>query len=209
MLWTVISKGLHAITRNGWFTQSQRGITYRDAGRRGLSRHSRHLPAGVAVLDHLDSDRLDGRHLPGRVRPRPVGPRDHVHGRHPDRHPVDRRSAVHLRGLRHDLPRSRAGWLVSLALVMLMIPVIVRTTEEMLKLVPERTARSFLRPRGAEVEDDRADRGADSDDRHHHRRRARRRPGGRRDRAAADLGRLHPGHQRQPVQRIPGLAAGA
>jgi phosphate transport system permease protein len=30
----------------------------------------------------------------------------------------------------------RAGWLVSLALVMLMIPVIVRTTEEMLKLVP-------------------------------------------------------------------------
>jgi phosphate transport system permease protein len=30
----------------------------------------------------------------------------------------------------------RAGWFVSLALVMLMIPVIVRTTEEMLKLVP-------------------------------------------------------------------------
>ena len=32
MLWTVLSKGLHAITRNGWFTQSQRGITYRDPG---------------------------------------------------------------------------------------------------------------------------------------------------------------------------------
>ncbi|PZS26883.1 MAG: phosphate ABC transporter, permease protein PstA, partial [Pseudonocardiales bacterium] len=31
---------------------------------------------------------------------------------------------------------ARAGWLVSLALVILMIPVIVRTTEEMLKLVP-------------------------------------------------------------------------
>jgi len=30
----------------------------------------------------------------------------------------------------------RSGWLVSLALVMLMIPVVVRTTEEMLKLVP-------------------------------------------------------------------------
>jgi phosphate transport system permease protein len=30
----------------------------------------------------------------------------------------------------------RAGWLVSLALVILMIPVIVRTTEEMLRLVP-------------------------------------------------------------------------
>ena len=30
----------------------------------------------------------------------------------------------------------RAGWLVAMALIMLMIPVIVRTTEEMLKLVP-------------------------------------------------------------------------
>ena len=30
----------------------------------------------------------------------------------------------------------RAGWLVSMALIMLMIPVVVRTTEEMLKLVP-------------------------------------------------------------------------
>jgi len=30
----------------------------------------------------------------------------------------------------------RSGWLVSMALVLLMIPVIVRTTEEMLKLVP-------------------------------------------------------------------------
>jgi phosphate transport system permease protein len=31
---------------------------------------------------------------------------------------------------------NRAGWLVSLALVILMVPVIVRTTEEMLRLVP-------------------------------------------------------------------------
>ena len=30
----------------------------------------------------------------------------------------------------------RAGWLISIALILLMIPVIVRTTEEMLKLVP-------------------------------------------------------------------------
>lgn len=34
------------------------------------------------------------------------------------------------------LGASYAGWLVSLALVILMVPVIVRTTEEMLKLVP-------------------------------------------------------------------------
>ena len=102
----------------------------------------------------------------------------------------------------------RAGWLVSLALVMLMIPVIVRTTEEMLKLVPNELREASYALGRAEMEDDRADRGADRDDRDHHRHRARHRPGGRRDRAAADSGRLHPGHQRQPVQRIPGLTAG-
>src|SRR6185503_1332085 len=32
LLWTVLSRGLHALTRNGWFTASQRGITYRDPG---------------------------------------------------------------------------------------------------------------------------------------------------------------------------------
>ncbi|HEX4729292.1 MAG TPA: hypothetical protein VH298_15910, partial [Jatrophihabitans sp.] len=32
LLWTVLSRGLHALTRNGWFTNSQRGITYRDPG---------------------------------------------------------------------------------------------------------------------------------------------------------------------------------
>jgi hypothetical protein len=35
-----------------------------------------------------------------------------------------------------------------------MIPVVVRSTEEMLKLVPERAAGGLLCPRGAEVEDD-------------------------------------------------------
>ena len=32
LLWTVVAKGLHAVTRNGWFTESQRGITYRVPG---------------------------------------------------------------------------------------------------------------------------------------------------------------------------------
>ena len=42
----------------------------------------------------------------------------------------------------------------SLALVILMMPVVVRSTEEMLKLVPERAARGVVRARRAEVEDD-------------------------------------------------------
>ncbi len=45
---------------------------------------------------------------------------------------------------------------MSLALVLLMIPVVVRSTEEMLKLVPERAARGVVRARRAEVEDHRA-----------------------------------------------------
>ena len=61
----------------------------------------------------------------------------HLHGGHPDRGAVDRCGAVHLRAVdRHaGLPGSQFA--VSLALVLLMLPVIVRTTEEMLRLVPD------------------------------------------------------------------------
>ena len=61
--------------------------------------------------------------------------------------PVDRRGAVHLRRVGDDvrLPAGRASP-SALALVLLMIPVVVRSTEEMLKLVPERAARGVLRP---------------------------------------------------------------
>ena len=101
----------------------------------------------------------------------------------------------------------RAGWLVSLALVMLMIPVIVRTTEEMLKLVPNELREASYAlgvPKWKTIVRIVVPTAMTG---HHHRHRARHRPRGRRDRAAADPGRLHPGHQRQPVQRIPGLTA--
>ena len=45
---------------------------------------------------------------------------------------------------------------MSLALVLLMIPVIVRSTEEMLRLVPMDLREATLRPGRAEVEDHRA-----------------------------------------------------
>ena len=50
----------------------------------------------------------------------------------------------------------RSGFAVSLALVLLMIPVIVRSTEEMLRIVPMDLREASLRARRAEVEDDRA-----------------------------------------------------
>src|SRR5664279_6052320 len=32
LLWTVISKGIHAVTQNGWFNLSQRNLTFTDPG---------------------------------------------------------------------------------------------------------------------------------------------------------------------------------
>ena len=64
----------------------------------------------------------------------------------------------------------------SLALVLLMIPVVVRSTEEMLKLVPNELREASYALGVPEVGDDRQDRAADRVLRHHHRRDARRSP---------------------------------
>ncbi|HTZ43918.1 MAG TPA: phosphate ABC transporter permease PstA [Jatrophihabitans sp.] len=136
LLWSVVSKGLHAVTRNGWFTHSQRNLTYRDPG--GGAYHAIvgtveqvalctviAVPIGLLVAVYLVEygvgwlarattfmvDILTG--IPSIVAALFI-------------------YAVFI----NTLGGQRAGWLVSLALVMLMIPVIVRTTEEMLKLVP-------------------------------------------------------------------------
>jgi len=136
LLWSVLSKGLHAVTRNGWFTHSQRNLTYRDPG--GGAYHAIlgtleqvalctviAVPISLLVAVYLVEygsgwlartttfmvDILTG--IPSIVAALFI-------------------YAVFI----NTLGDQRAGWLVSLALVMLMIPVIVRTTEEMLKLVP-------------------------------------------------------------------------
>ena len=57
-------------------------------------------------------------------------------------------------------PGVRMGFGGSVALSLLMIPVVVRSTEEMLKLVPERAARGVVRPGRAEVAHDRQGRAA-------------------------------------------------
>jgi phosphate transport system permease protein len=136
MLWTVLSKGLHAITRNGWFTQSQRGITYRDPG--GGVYHAilgTFLQVLLCSIISIPIALMVGIYLV-------------EYGRGPLA-----RATTFMVDILTGIPSivaalfiyavfvptlygQRAGWLVSLALVMLMVPVIVRTTEEMLKLVP-------------------------------------------------------------------------
>ncbi|UQX88773.1 phosphate ABC transporter permease PstA [Jatrophihabitans telluris] len=136
LLWTVLSKGLHAITRNGWFTHSQRGLTYRDPG--GGALH-----AIIGTLEQV---------LLCTAISVPIAILVAIYLVEYGRGPIAR-ATTFMVDILTGIPSivaalfiyaafittfglQRAGWLVSLALVMLMIPVIVRTTEEMLKLVP-------------------------------------------------------------------------
>ena len=72
-----------------------------------------------------------------------------------------------------------SGFAASLALSMLMLPLITRTTEEVLRIVPGRPAGGRACPRRARVARDPARRAPDRPGRHRHRRDPRRRPGGR------------------------------
>jgi phosphate transport system permease protein len=136
LLWTVISKGIHAITQSGWFTESQRNITFKDAGGGAL-----HAIIGTAEQVALCT-----------VISVPIALLVAVYLVEYGRGPLAR-TVTFMVDILTGVPSivaalfiyavfvttfggQRSGWLVSLALVLLMIPVIVRTTEEMLKLVP-------------------------------------------------------------------------
>jgi phosphate transport system permease protein len=136
LLWTVVSKGLHTITRNGWFTKDLGTRTFTDSG--GGALHAIigtleevaicaviSVPIALLVAIYLVEygrgwlaklttfmvDILTG--VPSIVAALFVYTVFFIH-----------------------FGAQFAGVYASLALVMLMIPVVVRTTEEMLKLVP-------------------------------------------------------------------------
>jgi len=136
LLWTVVSKGLHVILNSSWWTHSQRNITFRRPG--GGVWHAIlgtaeqvllctviSVPVALLVAIYLIEygggwlakltsfmvDILTG--IPSIV------------------------AALFIYAVFvTTFGGQRAGIYVALALVMLMVPVIVRTTEEMLKLVP-------------------------------------------------------------------------
>jgi phosphate transport system permease protein len=136
LLWTVVSKGLHAMTRDGWFTHSQRNLTYTDPG--GGSYHAiigTFEQVGLCAVIAVPIGILVAIYLVEFGRGRLV------------------RATTFMVDILTGIPSivaavfiyavfigtfggQKAGWLVSLALVMLMLPLIVRASEEMLRLVP-------------------------------------------------------------------------
>ena len=93
---------------------------------------------------------------------------------------------------------SYAGYKGSLALSLLMLPVVIRSAEVILLLIPGVAARVGARTRRAALEGDLPDHPADRAAGHGHRRAAGDRARRRRDRAAAVHGRVDAQHQLQP-----------
>ena len=82
------------------------------------------------------ADRHPRRHLSRRVRPaRLARQRDALHQRHSAVGAVDRHRPVRLRADRRQT-RSFCGWAGVVALALIVIPVVIRTTENMLLLIP-------------------------------------------------------------------------
>lgn len=136
LLWTVIGKGRHVILNAEWWTESQRGKTNTAPG--GGALH-----AIVGTLEQVALCSVIS--VPIAIL---VGIYLVEYGRGPFA-----RVTTFMVDILTGIPSIvaalfiyalfistfhgvRAGWLVSMALVILMVPVIVRTTEEMLKLVP-------------------------------------------------------------------------
>jgi phosphate transport system permease protein len=136
VLWTVVSNGLSTITHASWWSGTMRNTTYTDPG--GGAYHAiigtleqvalctavsvpLALMVGIYLVEYGGNtfarvttfmvDILTG--IPSIV------------------------AGLFIFALLHEtLGFTLSGWLVSMALVILMVPVIVRSTEEMLKLVP-------------------------------------------------------------------------
>ena len=136
LLWTVISKGYHALAWSGWWTEDIGTRTYRDPG--GGAAH-----AIIGTVEQVAFCSLIAVPIAVMVGIFLV---EYGRGRLA-------RTTTFMVDILSGVPSivaalfiyalfvtsfggERGGWLVSLALVLLMIPVIVRTTEEMLKLVP-------------------------------------------------------------------------
>ncbi|HKX69116.1 MAG TPA: phosphate ABC transporter permease PstA [Intrasporangium sp.] len=136
ILWTVISRGIHMVTTSTWWTANQRNINSDDFG--GGARHAIEgtlLQAGMTALISIPIGVLTAVYLVeyGRGRlARAISFMVDILSGVPSIVAALFIYAVWVTTFGID----RNGFAVSLSLVLLMIPTVVRSTEEMLKLVP-------------------------------------------------------------------------
>jgi phosphate transport system permease protein len=136
ILWTVISRGIHMVTTSVWWTSNQRNINSDDFG--GGARHAIEgtlLQAGMTALISIPIGVLTAVYLVeyGRGRfARAISFMVDILSGVPSIVAALFIYAVWVTTFGID----RNGFAVSLSLVLLMIPTVVRSTEEMLKLVP-------------------------------------------------------------------------
>jgi phosphate transport system permease protein len=137
ILWTVVSKGIGPVLEPSWWGHSQRGVTFRMTGGgayhavlgtllQALLASAISVPVGILTAVYLVEY---GRGKFARTVTFMVDILTGV--------PSIVAALFVYAAFVTLIGANRAGWLVSLALVLLMIPVIVRSTEEMLKLVPD------------------------------------------------------------------------
>jgi phosphate transport system permease protein len=137
VLYTVVVKGFKAVTSSGWWTHSQAGMTAFEAGGgayhaivgtllQGLMCAVISIPIGILVAVYL-VEYGAGTRL-GRVTTFMVDILTGVPS-------IVAALFIYAMWIT-TLGFNRSGFAVSLALVLLMIPVIVRATEEMLRIVP-------------------------------------------------------------------------
>jgi phosphate transport system permease protein len=144
VLWTVVSNGLSTVVHVHWWTGTQRNVTFTDPG--GGAFHAivgtleqvalctaisvpLALMVGIYLVEY-------GGNLFARVTTFMVDVLTGI---------PSIVAALFVFALLHEtLGFSLAGWLVSLALVILMVPVIIRSTEEMLRLVPNELREASL-----------------------------------------------------------------
>jgi phosphate transport system permease protein len=146
VLWTVISRGAHAVGSATWWTHSQNGMTYRKFG--GGAFHAiigSVLQVAVCSVIAVPVALLTAVYLVeygkgrGRLANAVAFMVDVLTGI------PSIVAALFIYALFiTTLGLQREGFAVSLALVLLMIPVVVRTTEEMLKLVPNELREACL-----------------------------------------------------------------
>lgn len=162
LLWVVIARGWFAVTRSGWWTHSLRGVLPEQfAGGVYHALYGTLVQAGVAAVLAVPLGLMTAVYLveygTGRMSRVTTFTVDVLAG------VPSIVAALFVFSLWiATLGFQQSAFAVALALVLLMLPVVVRAGEEMLRLVPDEL-REASYALGSEMEDDRADRRPDRD----------------------------------------------